>query len=672
MTSNLLLGYPDIPFRATTQTANKTASTSLPLSQLTAGDRQRLFELATATGDDLWINYALSATSTSQFFALLGAKELQKKGCTRISLRGSAQSAFTPSSISGLKLHLDATRGVTVDSANKVSAWADQSGQGNNASQATTSKQPLYSRADNKENRVLSSANLADLTAWPAFSCSTTAATIADPITGLMTGITLVENSGTATHQIVQTIPYVFFAGVPYEISVFAKKKDRDFIGISCVGAAPGFGIYYNINTGAVGSVVGATVTGSIVSIGSGWYQCKAVFTPTASAVSDFRISHHIINGGSSYLGDGASGTYFCRPVCKEAAADSTYVETTTAPQLRGVNGLRTVMCDGVDDYLSVNGLAASLTGDDQPYSALIVAQVPNTTSTYTLFSVGNSGAANPHISAATKTGALMRFERADNTGGGVGTDSPSALTTATQVHSWNFPGTTVSYWADGVNKLNAATHNALALTLNIATIGALGKTAYTNFFAGRIMEVIVFSSSISTSDRQALEAYLTAKWVTAPTVSNVAFSSATLYGPRSEDYITTFSTTSAYANWWVQMSNDATAKYRHSKQFFGTWFDMGRDPEKGAAIQRAQTVSNPRDLPYRFPLTWKGVTPTVVNSLVDKILKYRDVCPVIVYDAADVFLNDHRLLYCQIVGSQITPNSAAAYDVRLDFQEVI
>ena len=53
-------------------------------------------------------------------------------------------SAFTPASISSLKLWLDASRGITKDGSNNVSAWADQSSNGNNATQGTLAIEPLF------------------------------------------------------------------------------------------------------------------------------------------------------------------------------------------------------------------------------------------------------------------------------------------------------------------------------------------------------------------------------------------------------------------------------------------------------------------------------------------------------------------------------------------------
>lgn len=44
----------------------------------------------------------------------------------------------------GVVLDLDASKGITKDGSNKVSAWADSSSQGNNASQATGTLQPTW------------------------------------------------------------------------------------------------------------------------------------------------------------------------------------------------------------------------------------------------------------------------------------------------------------------------------------------------------------------------------------------------------------------------------------------------------------------------------------------------------------------------------------------------
>lgn len=51
---------------------------------------------------------------------------------------------FTPASIAGLKLWLDASRITGLVDGDPVATWIDLSGQGNHATQATASKKPLY------------------------------------------------------------------------------------------------------------------------------------------------------------------------------------------------------------------------------------------------------------------------------------------------------------------------------------------------------------------------------------------------------------------------------------------------------------------------------------------------------------------------------------------------
>jgi hypothetical protein len=53
-----------------------------------------------------------------------------------------ADSATIPAGVSGLRLHLKADTGVTLDGSSKVSTWADQSGLGNDATQSTAASRP--------------------------------------------------------------------------------------------------------------------------------------------------------------------------------------------------------------------------------------------------------------------------------------------------------------------------------------------------------------------------------------------------------------------------------------------------------------------------------------------------------------------------------------------------
>lgn len=57
------------------------------------------------------------------------------------------------------------------------------------------------------------------------------------------------------------------------------------------------------------------------------------------------------------------------------------------------------------------------------------------------------------------------------------------------------------------------STGNAGSNSLDLATIGASGNNS--NYFTGDIAELLVYSGTLSTSDRDAIEAYLKDKWST-------------------------------------------------------------------------------------------------------------------------------------------------------------
>jgi hypothetical protein len=63
-------------------------------------------------------------------------------------------SGFNPKSIAGLSLWLDAADASTITVSTGVSVWADKSGNGRNAAQATGGKQPAYSSTINGKNVV--------------------------------------------------------------------------------------------------------------------------------------------------------------------------------------------------------------------------------------------------------------------------------------------------------------------------------------------------------------------------------------------------------------------------------------------------------------------------------------------------------------------------------------
>lgn len=110
----------------------------------------------------------------------------------------------------------------------------------------------------------------------------------------------------------------------------------------------------------------------------------------------------------------------------------------------------------------------------------------------------------------------------------------------------------------------------------------------------------------------------------------------ATLKGPWSNDYVSTFTTTSAFRYWRAAFVGNGVYNLRISKIYCGTAFDMGRDPipvkverhrsgttafETSGGILYPGRIRNPT---YEIILRWEGVTDSVVQSFYENIVTKR------------------------------------------------
>jgi hypothetical protein len=125
---------------------------------------------------------------------------------------------------------------------------------------------------------------------------------------GTTTADKLVEDSSGSQHAIRQTVSLT--ASTNYTYSVFAKAGERTWIYLQYTNDDPDDKrAWFDLGSGAVGSVTGAGITSAITPEGSGWYRCSITvtsgpggsFLPVALANADSNIV---------YAGDGSSGAY--------------------------------------------------------------------------------------------------------------------------------------------------------------------------------------------------------------------------------------------------------------------------------------------------------------------------------------------------------------------------
>lgn len=676
--TNFLIGYPDIPLAATTITKSHTEDSSYPQVNTITGGRGAYHQLATATTDDTYVEYDLGAASTKSaaYLAIQRAKLTRKANATRVRLTGSSASYNTPADIAGCMLWLDATRGVTTSSG-AVSQWDDQSGQGNNATQGTAANRPFQTRTDNSGNLKLESRTPAT-SPWAALTCAATnnyavnydGTTTAARVLASATGGArqwLAQSSSTLYTNLAQ-------AGAVYNLDFYLKYTNKTYLWVGDEGDAAWHGCNVNIQAGTIQTTTNLT-SSSITSLGSGWYKVSISYTQTSSGNN--RCCIYFSESGATTGTSGASFTaagteeyLFGGVSSRESWWDSTEIVTTTLPAFAGINGNRALaFVSGSSHYLTANAAAPVFTGNDTPFTLFAAIRKSSAPANHAIFSFGNSGSASSYQQVFTST-TNYTSARNDVT---TGTTSVVGGTpdSSTHIVSLVFAGTTTSMWIDGVNIANAGAQNNLSITIDRVAIGALIRSTVANFFNGYIGEIIAFNSALGTTDRQSNEEYLAAKWTRTPQVSDTAFDTATLRGPRSEDYISAFSASTAYRYWWLQYGASAASKYPRSKDYFGSWFDFGREPiypaEQSRTGERWQ-----REAAYEFTLTWVGISNTLAASFNDLIVKYKDISPVVLYDAGDYVLNGHRTLHAWVRDVTITPDAFNQNTIRVVFEEAL
>lgn len=172
--------------------------------------------------------------------------------------------------------------------------------------------------------------------------------------------------------------------------------------------------------------------------------------------------------------------------------------------------------------------------------------------------------------------------------------------------------------------------------------------------------------------------------------LSDTSFDTATLYGPRSHDYISELSVSTACRYWKYFVDANTTTIFCHSKISFGRALDLGKDPDfytidrvpakdatwyadSGAAYQ----VRIDEGI-YRATFEWVNLTASVINSFMSTIGRYGTQNPFFLYtsaaDAQHHLLDDARVLHARLVPgtAKATRRSGAYWKLEATFEEVL
>jgi hypothetical protein len=357
------------------------------------------------------------------------------------------------------------------------------------ATQGTAANRPILSGASNEENLTLESERLS-VTGFPYWTLSNVTVT-ADAIVapdGNLTADKVVETAATGVHR-AWTGAYPVITGVSYRASVYAKAGERDRFQMRAnTGAGEYALIIFDLTNGTV--VQTTAGVGTIEAVGDGWYRCTG--TGTSAATGNAETYFNLVESGTTinYTGDITKGLYLWGVQSSVAAADTTYVSTTTWRKWRGINGNRVPVFDGSNDSLTTS-LAVNPTGG---MWGIAVVRSTNAAANGRIFAAFPGTASDRMALSITSAGSIQAYIQNGVTNY-IGRTAPNSTITAnaTTVVSFTYDGGTaasgIKIYKNGV-QVDTGDSNGGVYTVPTAganlTIGS--RSAIDGYFNGYLL----------------------------------------------------------------------------------------------------------------------------------------------------------------------------------------
>lgn len=175
------------------------------------------------------------------------------------------------------------------------------------------------------------------------------------------TAILVQEDNSNADHGVYQ--PFNATSGVNYTVSVFAKKKDRDYVYIKFFnnnGVFNNNSVWFNISNGTVATTQSG-ITATIVDFGNGWYRCNATQVSGATALGYFGAFQSTADAELTYVGDPTKGTYMWGAQLELGAFSTSYIPTTTTSLTRNADVATMTGTNFSDWYSQTEGAVVAI-----------------------------------------------------------------------------------------------------------------------------------------------------------------------------------------------------------------------------------------------------------------------------------------------------------------------
>jgi len=166
-----------------------------------------------------------------------------------------------------------------------------------------------------------------DFTQWGNARTTDTANQITSP-DGLNNGTLLQQQSGQTNAGSIYFS--VSLSSGTYAQSIFAKKKDKDFIVCYSANAER---TYFNLSNGTIGTIASGN-TAKIEDYGNGWYRCTITYTITSGGVVAFYLSD---SDNSSVVTD-SGGVYIYGAQIEAGSYPTTLINTSGSSVTRNAD----------------------------------------------------------------------------------------------------------------------------------------------------------------------------------------------------------------------------------------------------------------------------------------------------------------------------------------------
>ena len=144
---------------------------------------------------------------------------------------------------------------------------------------------------------------------------------------GTKTAWRLTENTANGLHRAYHF--YTTTIGLTYATSVYVKAGDRSWAYVGMPGESGAYA-YFNLATGAIGTIGSTAFNVAIRDVGDGWYRCSLASVSTSGS-SGCDVEAATADNVSSYTGDGVSDIYIWGAQIEVGSFPTAYIPTTSA-----------------------------------------------------------------------------------------------------------------------------------------------------------------------------------------------------------------------------------------------------------------------------------------------------------------------------------------------------